>query len=50
MTAGVMAHEASHAVKLLFEHIGGDIVPDEPFEYALEFVVNCCEKVKLNKF
>ena len=50
MTPGIMAHEASHAAKDLFEHIDADIKPHEPFEYLLEFIVNCCEEVRLNKF
>lgn len=50
MSPGIMAHEASHAAKDLFTHIGADINPHEPFEYLLEFIVDCCEQVRKNKF
>lgn len=50
MDCGLIAHESSHAAKFLFEHINADIREHEPFEYVLEFIVNCCYKVKINKF
>ena len=50
MSAGLIAHESSHAAKYLFEHISADMNEHEPFEYVLEFIVDCCHKVKLNKF
>ena len=46
MTPGLIAHEASHATKMLFEHIGADMREHEPFEYVLEFIVNNCYKLK----
>jgi hypothetical protein len=49
MTSGLIVHEASHASKFLFEHISADSREHEPFEYMLEFVVNCCYKVKKKK-
>ncbi|NCD07174.1 MAG: hypothetical protein EOL97_13750 [Spirochaetia bacterium] len=48
MTPGLIAHEASHATKMLFEHIGADMREHEPFEYVLEFIVNNCYKIKTN--
>ena len=50
MTPGLIAHEASHAAKFLFEHIGADMREHEPFEYILEFIVDNCHKIKANKF
>jgi hypothetical protein len=44
-----ICHESGHAAKFLFEHIGADITPHEPFEYVLGWVAECCEKVKNNK-
>lgn len=49
MTMSLIAHESSHAVKYLFEHIGADCNEHEPFEYVLGWIVGCCEKVKNNK-
>lgn len=49
MTPGLISHEASHATKFLFEHIGADMSEHEPFEYVLEFIVNNCYKIKTNK-
>ena len=49
MSVGCIAHEASHAAKDLFNHIGAEVKHHEPFEYLLEWIVKCCEKVKLNK-
>ena len=30
-----IAHESCHAAKYLFNHIGADVEPHEPFEYAV---------------
>ena len=49
MTMSLIAHESSHAVKYLFEHIGADCNEHEPFEYVLGWIVACCERVKNNK-
>ena len=46
MTHEIVAHEACHAAKDLFEHIGADIAPHEPFEYLLGWIVDCCYKTK----
>lgn len=50
MTTQVIAHEASHAAKYLFEHISADINSEEPYAYAVGFVANCCDEVKKRKF
>ncbi len=49
MTIRTIAHEASHAAKFLFQHIGADIEPHEPFEYVVGWVADCIVKVKNNK-
>ena len=38
-----IAHESSHAAKMIFEHIGADCAPHEPFEYLVGYVAKCCE-------
>lgn len=40
-TPDTVAHEASHAAKRVFKHVGADINPDEPFEYLLSYIVKC---------
>ena len=49
MKAGVMAHEASHAAKAIFEDVGIDARYHEVFEYFLEWIVECCEIAKNHK-
>jgi hypothetical protein len=49
MSYELVAHEASHAAKYLFDHIGAKIQEHEPFEYVIGWIANCCEKVKKNK-
>ncbi len=49
MTFELVAHEASHAAKYLFEHIGADMAQHEPFEYVIGWIAGCCEKVKQGK-
>lgn len=49
MTYNIVAHEASHAAKYLFKHIGADIYEHEPFEYVVGWIAECCEKVLKNK-
>lgn len=46
MTYKRVAHEASHAAKFLFEYIEADMREHEPFEYAVGWIAECCEKVK----
>ena len=50
MDYGLVSHESSHAAKQVFKHIGADILPDEPFEYMVEFIADCCNQVRTNKF
>jgi hypothetical protein len=45
----IIAHESVHAAKYLFAHIGADIDPHEPFEYAVGFIAECCDKVRRYK-
>ena len=49
MSIGYIAHESSHAAKDLFDHIGAEVKHHEPFEYLLEWIAGCCEKVKKTK-
>jgi hypothetical protein len=49
MTVKTISHEASHAAKDVFNHIGADVAPHEPFEYLLGWIADCCQKVKLSK-
>ena len=49
MTYNIIAHECSHAAKMMFEHIGADVKPHEPFEYVVGWIAECCEKVLKNK-
>jgi hypothetical protein len=44
-----IAHEASHAAGYIFHHIGADMDCGEPTAYLIEWIVNCCWKVKTNK-
>ena len=44
-TIGTIAHESSHAAKLLFEHIGADASDHEPFEYLLGWIAECVQAV-----
>ena len=39
---GVVAHEASHAAKDLFEYIGAESSAHETFEYLLGWIVDKC--------
>ena len=41
MNIGSITHEASHAAKLLFEHIGADPAEHEPFEYLVGWIAEC---------
>lgn len=48
LTPGIMAHEAVHVVSNLCRFIGlkYNEYDDEHISYLVEWVVNCCEKVK----
>ena len=51
MTMEVIAHEALHATLFILDYIGSEITVDnsEPACYLLQWVVSCCEKVRLGK-
>jgi hypothetical protein len=49
MSFELVAHESTHAAKHLFEHIGADVTPSEPFEYVVGWIADCCYKVKTNR-
>ena len=51
MTIEVIAHEALHATLFILDYIGSVITVDnsEPSCYLLQWVVRCCEKVRLGK-
>ena len=51
MTMEVIAHEALHATLFILDYIGSGITVDnsEPACYLLQWVVRCCEQVKLGK-
>lgn len=46
MSYELVAHEASHAAKYLFEHIGADVKEHDPFEFLIGWIAGCCENVK----
>ena len=49
MTMEVIAHEALHSTLFILGYIGSEITVDnsEPACYLLQWVVRCCEEVKL---
>ena len=51
MTIEVIAHEALHATLFILGYIGSEVTVynSEPACYILQWVVSCCEKVKLGK-
>lgn len=51
MNMEVIAHEALHATLFILDYIGSEITVDnsEPATYLLQWVVRCCEEVKLGK-
>lgn len=49
MDYDIIAHEASHAAKQLFEHINADMSDHEPFEYLVGWIAKCCGIVKHSK-
>jgi hypothetical protein len=44
-----IAHEASHAAGNIFHYIGADMDYGEPTAYLIEWIVDCCWKVKISK-
>lgn len=51
MNMEVIAHEALHATLFILDYIGSVITVDnsEPACYLLQWVIRCCEEVKLGK-
>ena len=51
MNMEVIAHEALHATLFILDYIGSVITVDnsEPSCYLLQWVIRCCEEVKLGK-
>lgn len=49
LTFNLVAHESSHAAKYLFDHIGADVDPHEPFKYVVGWIAGCLGKVKANQ-
>lgn len=49
MDMNTIAHESSHAAKIIFEKIGAEVAPHEPLEYLLGWIAECCDKVRRNK-
>lgn len=51
MSMGIIAHEALHATAFIFDYIGDYITAthSEPAAYLLQWIVWCCENVKLGK-
>lgn len=49
MTSSIMGHEAIHAANYVYDFIGADIDidNDEPYAYLVEYIINCCESVRL---
>ncbi len=50
MTPGLMAHESYHAAISIWEYIEETNPSEEAFAYLLKWIVECCNKVKNNKF
>ena len=51
MTMEVIAHEALHATLFILDYIGDCVTVEhqEHAAYILQWVVSCCEKIKLGK-
>jgi hypothetical protein len=51
---GQIAHESVHIADYIFDEIGAYAQDfedkNEPYAYLVEWIANCIEKVKLNKF
>lgn len=48
-TNGIIAHEATHVSDRVWEHLGERKKAKEANAYLVEWIVDCIEKVKLNK-
>lgn len=49
ITVENICHEVNHALKLIWEHLGEDVVGEEASAYLSGWMAKCIEKVKLNK-
>lgn len=45
-----IAHESTHAARLLWDHVGENATGMEADAYLVGWIAECCEKVKRNKF
>lgn len=49
-TVPVMAHEATHAARFIWDHLGEENTGTEADAYLVEWIVDCIYQVKTNKF
>lgn len=49
MTTKLIAHEATHAARKIWNELGEDVIGEEANAYLVGWIAECCEKVKLNK-
>jgi hypothetical protein len=50
MNMGNIAHEATHAARIIWDELGETSIGMEADAYLVGWIAECCEKVKLNKF
>ena len=50
ITSGVMAHEATHAAREIWDRIGEHSTGIEADAYLVEWIVDCIDQVNKNKF
>jgi len=46
----IIAHEATHAARMIWDHVGEEATGMEADAYLVGWIAECIEKVKLNKF
>ena len=44
-----IAHEATHAARIIWDELGEDLTGEEADAYLVGWIAECCEKVKNNK-
>ena len=49
-TASVMAHEATHAARVIWDWLGENITGAEADAYLVQWIVDCLDQVNRNKF
>lgn len=49
MTAGKIAHEATHAARKVWHHLGEDFTGVEADAYFVEWITDCADRVKKGK-